>query len=180
MPLIQLFVLPAVTSYHRLFSLVNRELSRKNSLTGFAMIALIGCLLLLHSCNVLPFLLQKRSFPQMDKRCIVSRLFPTNRDKMVESWTAQMESKIIRAPSPFPLAQDPLLPAIESIVKAADARKASYVAGFRVFHLTEVTTFMVIIEGNSRAQIGAILDTVEVRNTSFHSAPVHSSRPFSD
>jgi hypothetical protein len=61
-----------------------------------------------------------------------------------------------------PLAKDPLIPLIESVVKAADKRKASSISVFRVHDLTEVTTFMVLIEGNSKPQNQAISLAIEV------------------
>eukprot|EP00597_Dinobryon_sp_UTEXLB2267_P008768 CAMPEP_0170097254 /NCGR_PEP_ID=MMETSP0019_2-20121128/29118_1 /TAXON_ID=98059 /ORGANISM="Dinobryon sp., Strain UTEXLB2267" /LENGTH=161 /DNA_ID=CAMNT_0010319493 /DNA_START=213 /DNA_END=698 /DNA_ORIENTATION=- len=50
---------------------------------------------------------------------------------------------------------------IEKIVKAADKRKAASISAFRVFQLTEVTTFMVIVEGNSKPQNQAIALAIE-------------------
>jgi len=48
--------------------------------------------------------------------------------------------------------EDPMIPMVRTALRAADARKASSMAAFRVSHITEVTTFMVVIEGNSRPQ----------------------------
>ena len=43
--------------------------------------------------------------------------------------------------------EDPLIPMINVIVNAADARKATSISAFRISSVTEITTFMVIIEG---------------------------------
>jgi ribosomal silencing factor RsfS len=42
---------------------------------------------------------------------------------------------------------DPLIPMINVIVNAADARKATSISAFRISSITEITTFMVIVEG---------------------------------
>jgi ribosomal silencing factor RsfS len=43
--------------------------------------------------------------------------------------------------------EDPLIPMINVIVNAADARKATSISAFRISSITEITTFMVIVEG---------------------------------
>ena len=50
-------------------------------------------------------------------------------------------------PPQIPLMEDPLIPMINVIVNAADARKATSISAFRISSVTEITTFMVIIEG---------------------------------
>lgn len=50
---------------------------------------------------------------------------------------------------------------INVIVNAADARKATSISAFRISSVTEITTFMVIVEGNSRPQNQAIALAVE-------------------
>ncbi len=57
---------------------------------------------------------------------------------------------------------DPLIPLIETIVTAADKRKANYMHVMRVSPLTEVTSFMVVLEGNSKPQNQAIALSIEV------------------
>lgn len=56
---------------------------------------------------------------------------------------------------------DPLLPYVNTAILAADSRKATSISAFRVSHMTEVTTFLVVIEGNSRPQNQAIATSVE-------------------
>jgi kynureninase len=63
------------------------------------------------------------------------------------------------------LQEDPLLPQVESVVLAADDRKANEVKVLRVTHLTEVTRFMIVIEGNSNPQNQAIALSIEVKST---------------
>lgn len=69
----------------------------------------------------------------------------------------------IRTPSipEFKLVDDPLLPFVETIVSAADKRKASYINAIRVSHLTEVTTFLVLIEGKSAPQNQALANSIQ-------------------
>lgn len=59
------------------------------------------------------------------------------------------------------LSEDPILPMVEAAVRAADKRKAPYINSFRVTHLTEVTQFMLVIEGNSKPQNMAISLSIE-------------------
>ena len=73
------------------------------------------------------------------------------------TYTRERSSEICVA-----LLEDPLLPTVEAMVRAADKRKAVSISVFRVFKLTEVTQFMVLIEGNSKPQNQAICIAVEV------------------
>ena len=50
------------------------------------------------------------------------------------------------------IAKDPIIPQVQTAILAADLRKATSISALRISHLTEITTFMVIIEGNSRPQ----------------------------
>jgi hypothetical protein len=63
-----------------------------------------------------------------------------------------------------PLSDDPLLPMVLQIAKSADLRKAASVNAMRVSHLTEVTQFVVLIEGSNNRQISALADIVEVHS----------------
>ncbi len=55
-----------------------------------------------------------------------------------------------------PLDQDDALPLIETIAYAADMRKGEDVYAIRVSSLTTVSSFFVLVSGNSRPQIQAI------------------------
>lgn len=68
------------------------------------------------------------------------------RDKVVP------ETKII---------DDELYPFVETIVKAADKRKASSLSAHRITHLTEVTQFMILVEGRSAPQNQALSLSIE-------------------
>ena len=50
------------------------------------------------------------------------------------------------------LSDDPMIPMVHTVIHAADMRKASFISALRISHITEITTFMIIIEGNSRPQ----------------------------
>lgn len=66
-----------------------------------------------------------------------------------------------KAPVETKLKDDPLLPQVEAIVRAADSRKAGGITVLRVHHLTEITSFMIILEGNSKPQTQAIALSIE-------------------
>ena len=59
--------------------------------------------------------------------------------------------------------QDEIYPLIKTAVLAGNARKASGITAIRISHLTEITRFMVILEGTSRPQNQAIANAIEVR-----------------
>ena len=88
---------------------------------------------------------------------------PNKRDKQ---WNRVLNTvdfiRDLRMPE-VPLKEDPLLPQVESIVLAADDRKAADIRVFRVSHLTEITSFIIIVEGNSKPQNQAISNLIDVR-----------------
>lgn len=55
---------------------------------------------------------------------------------------------------------DPLAPFIQTIVKAADMRKASDIVAMRVTQCTSLTNFVVIVSGTSRPQNQAIANAI--------------------
>ena len=62
-------------------------------------------------------------------------------------------------PPQIPLMEDPLIPMINVIVNAADARKATSISAFRISSVTEITTFMVIVEGKLKILIYRYVST---------------------
>lgn len=86
----------------------------------------------------------------------------TKRDFMLEQMLESVDYTRSKNPPQIPLLQDPLLPMVNAIVVAADKRKAGAISAFRVSHMTEITTFMIVVEGNSRPQNQAIALAVEV------------------
>lgn len=60
------------------------------------------------------------------------------------------------------LRDDTLIPLVETIALAAEKRKTNYIHVMRVFPLTEVTSFMLVIEGNNKPQNQAIALAIEV------------------
>lgn len=64
-----------------------------------------------------------------------------------------------------PLEQDDALPLIETIANAADMRKGEDVYAIRVSSLTTVSSFFVLVSGNSRPQIQAIAGTSRTSST---------------
>lgn len=85
----------------------------------------------------------------------------TNRDKNLSKIIEEVTYTRPKQVNSIAIKDDPLYPMIETIVTAADNRKAGAIAALRINHLTEVTTFMVIVEGNSRPQISAIALSIE-------------------
>ena len=55
-----------------------------------------------------------------------------------------------------PLEEDPEYPLVKTAITAGSSRKALSITAMRISHMTEVTDFMVILEGNSRPQNQAI------------------------
>jgi hypothetical protein len=89
----------------------------------------------------------------------------TSRDRTV---LTNLEAMKFRRTNTFsdlvPIAEDPLIPSVERIVMSADARKAASITALRVTHLTEVTQFMIIIEGFNARQNQAIASFIEVHS----------------
>ena len=86
---------------------------------------------------------------------------PNKRDEMIAAMLEDTEYIRGKDPNAVPLAEDPLVPLVEDIVRAADKRKAKNIKAIRIEHLTEITTFMIIIEGNSRPPNQAIANAIE-------------------
>jgi hypothetical protein len=59
----------------------------------------------------------------------------------------QLEHRRKINPSNVPLEEDEMFPQVKAIVKAANSKKALSILAFRVTHITEITQFMLIIEG---------------------------------
>lgn len=59
--------------------------------------------------------------------------------------------------------RDPLIPKVESIVNAAVDRKAGNIIVLRIAEWTEVADYLIIMEGNSKAQLQAIEASIEER-----------------
>ena len=60
-----------------------------------------------------------------------------------------------------PIDEDPLVPCVQTIARAADKRKAEGILALRVSHLTVTTEFFVNMVGNSRPQNQAIAAAIE-------------------
>ena len=63
-----------------------------------------------------------------------------------------------------PIIEDPLYHVVKTIVLAGNSRKANDISAIRISHLTEISRFMIILEGNSRPQNQAIANSVKVRD----------------
>ena len=61
-----------------------------------------------------------------------------------------------------PLTEDPLYSLVKSCILAGNSRKAIDIKAFRISHLTEITSFMIILTGNSAPQNYAISNSIEV------------------
>jgi len=131
----------------------------------------IGCILLLSI--ILSESFQSVLFSIKNSVCnriLISRQSPhhhilhsvNKRDKNLDIIFDQIDFKRGQTDELPPMEQDPLYPVIKSIVIAGSSRKALGITALRVTHLTEVTRFMVILEGTSRPQTQAIANAVEV------------------
>lgn len=87
----------------------------------------------------------------------------SSRDRMLQRALQQIEYKRSNEDAQIlpALADEPMLAVLETATRAADGRKAGYIHGMRVSGQSEVCTFMLIVEGNSRPQIQAIANAVE-------------------
>ena len=66
---------------------------------------------------------------------------------------------------------------INVIVNAADARKATSISAFRISSITEITTFMVIVEGKLKQLEFAALFSAYVLNRKPESCPNRRCHP---
>jgi ribosome-associated protein len=85
----------------------------------------------------------------------------TNRDKNLSKILEEVTYARPKITNSIAIKDDPLYSMIETVIAAADNRKAGAITALRINHLTEITTFMVIVEGNSRPQISAIALSIE-------------------
>lgn len=101
-------------------------------------------------------------------------LFVTGKGKNAQKRKIDDFMEVIEAPVPdgrLPVEQDdnenvapeldPLAPLVQTIVKAADMRKAEDIRAIRVSKLTATTSFVVILSGNSRPQNQAIAAAIK-------------------
>lgn len=87
-----------------------------------------------------------------------SRRPRTNRDRMLADIIEKVDFKrpINGTVSITPLEEDPEYPMVKTAITAGSSRKALSITAMRISHMTEITDFMVILEGNSRPQNQAI------------------------
>ena len=126
-------------------------------------------LLLLCACffnGATSFKFAKARFSRVELRILAQRSSvdgnASRRDRMLSRTLEKMEHKRISSTESLPPLQDePLLPMVETAVRASDDRKAGNILALRLSHLSEIVTFMVLAEGNSRPQIQAIANSIE-------------------
>ena len=120
----------------------------------------VACLLLISFCCVSCY------HPRINSRLFSSRTryaakgnveVPSSgsgrkNNKKYEQLLDAVEFQRSNEPSTLAMEDDPLLPLVNTVIEAASTRKANSMSAFRISHITEITTFMVIIEGNSRPQ----------------------------
>lgn len=73
----------------------------------------------------------------------------THRDQLVNRNSLDFESH-------------PLIPQVNTIINSALDKKANYIKAYEISKLTSMATFIIIIEAQSKAQISAIKDSIEV------------------
>jgi len=86
---------------------------------------------------------------------------PTNRDKTIQNMLDNLPFVREVSTPQIKMEDDPELPIVFSAVKAADGRKGRNINAMRIAHLTEMTQYMIIAEGNSPPQTGAIVSAIE-------------------
>jgi ribosome-associated protein len=75
---------------------------------------------------------------------------------MLDFMNEPMESSVGDSPPEVPPERDELADLVRCIVRAADGRKAENIAAYRVSSVSTLTSFVVILTGNSRPQNQAI------------------------
>lgn len=87
-----------------------------------------------------------------------------------ERWIKQIDDQInfVRTPNPCPdeLTADPEIKQVEAIALAADDRKAISIHAMRVWEITEITSWIIVIESKSKPQTQAIALNIEVSKSS--------------
>ncbi len=116
------------------------------------------CLCLLHV--VVCYLHPRAAVSRVNSHLSMSKK-QTNRDKNLSKILEEVTYARPKITNSIAIKDDPLYSMIETVVAAADNRKAGAITALRINHLTEITTFMVIVEGNSRPQISAIALSIE-------------------
>lgn len=84
-----------------------------------------------------------------------------NARDMVDFISQPMESMVGDEPSDVPPERDELADLVRCIVRAADGRKAENIVAMRVSEISTITSFIVILSGNSRPQNQAIAAVVK-------------------
>lgn len=118
---------------------------------------------LVHICCVLGLL--KQNILQSRFCCLGNRHAILNavnkRDKSLDKIIMDIDFKRANDDKIVPLTEDPLYPLVRSAILAGNSRKANEIKAFRISHLTEIASFMVILQGNSSPQNQAIANSVE-------------------
>lgn len=91
----------------------------------------------------------------------IARKIRAKRREMMETIRA---ATAVQAKKELPtsLLNDPLLPAVTTIVTAASDRKVVEMEALRVAAWTDITSFVVVIEASNRPQIEAVAAHIEV------------------
>jgi ribosome-associated protein len=72
-----------------------------------------------------------------------------------------METTVGDAPSDVPPEQDELADLVRCVVRAADGRKADNIVAIRISNFSSLTSFVVVLSGNSRPQNQAIAAVIK-------------------
>ena len=82
-------------------------------------------------------------------------------NEMLDFINEPMKSMVGDKPSNVPPERDDLAELVRCIVRAADGRKAENIAAIRVSKISTMTSFLVIVSGNSRPQNQAIAAAIK-------------------
>ena len=90
----------------------------------------------------------------------------TKRDTQYSQMLEKIEYERVSYEPETRLEDDPLMPMVLTAVITADKRKAASIGAWRVFAITEVTSFVVLVEAYNSRQSQAIALAIEVSGIS--------------
>jgi ribosomal silencing factor RsfS len=106
--------------------------------------------------------------PQPQSKALSKRKIEVQRK--LDEIKQNSSSIMANIPSLDEVEKNNLYPLILNIASAANNKKANYISALYVAHATSIAEFLLIIEGNNKAHLQAILDEIEVRtNNATHS-----------
>lgn len=72
--------------------------------------------------------------------------------------------KIVSPPSREDISQLLSYPLVQVVANSSTNKKADYISGIYIGHLTSIADFLLIVEGNNKPHLQALVDDIEVSN----------------